>query len=152
MFKALVLHNSVLRAAKYYNGGFVLEQEGEWPMWLLHSAWRTHHLAFVCLDPTSLQIQSMCSPCARPSEAPAGGVGALAGDSFTISFYDPFDAVVFCLQVGLSVCVCLCVRNELHVWMGKIWARCCWAASCAAVILNTQHQRAQGWWLECTSQ
>ena len=48
MFKALVLHNSVLRAAKYYNGGFVLEQEG---------------------------------------------------DSFTIAFYDPFDAVVFCLQV-----------------------------------------------------
>jgi hypothetical protein len=29
MFKALVLHNSVLRAAKYYNGGFVMEQEGD---------------------------------------------------------------------------------------------------------------------------
>lgn len=49
MFKALVLHNSVLRGAKYHNGGFVLEQEG---------------------------------------------------DSFTIAFYDPFSAVVFCLQVG----------------------------------------------------
>jgi hypothetical protein len=48
MFKALVLHNSVLRAAKYYNGGFVMEQEG---------------------------------------------------DSFTIAFYDAFDATVFCLQV-----------------------------------------------------
>lgn len=48
MFRALVLHNSVLRAAKYHNGGFVMEQEG---------------------------------------------------DSFTVAFYDPFDAVVFCLQV-----------------------------------------------------
>lgn len=53
MFKALVLHNTVLRAAKYHNGGFVLEQEG---------------------------------------------------DSFTIAFYDPFDAVVFCLQVS-AVCI-----------------------------------------------
>jgi len=48
-----VLHNTVLRAAKYHNGGFVLEQEG---------------------------------------------------DSFTIAFYDPFDAVVFCLQVS-AVCI-----------------------------------------------
>lgn len=43
-----LLHLSRWFAAKYYNGGFVLEQEG---------------------------------------------------DSFTIAFYDPFDAVVFCLQV-----------------------------------------------------
>lgn len=43
-----LLHLSRRFAAKYYNGGFVLEQEG---------------------------------------------------DSFTIAFYDPFDAVVFCLQV-----------------------------------------------------
>jgi hypothetical protein len=48
MYQALVQHNSVLRATKYYNGGFVLEQEG---------------------------------------------------DSYTIAFYNPFHAVVFCLQV-----------------------------------------------------
>lgn len=52
-----MLHNSVLRAAKYYNGGFVMEQEG---------------------------------------------------DSFTIAFYDPFDAVVFCLQVRHT-------RHQTHV-------------------------------------
>jgi hypothetical protein len=60
MFAALVKHNSVLRAAKFSNGGFVLEQEG---------------------------------------------------DSFTVAFYDPFDAVVFCLQVRACVCVCACVSG-----------------------------------------
>lgn len=63
----------MLRAAKYHNGGFVLEQEG---------------------------------------------------DSFTIAFYDPFDAVVFCLQVkqppavgivtqhasALPACQCACLH------------------------------------------
>jgi hypothetical protein len=66
MYQALVQHNSVLRAAKYHNGGFVLEQEG---------------------------------------------------DSYTIAFYNPFHAMVFCLQVRacaaacvhtLLVCMCTC--------------------------------------------
>jgi hypothetical protein len=48
MFRALVMHNSVIRSAKYANCGFVLEQEG---------------------------------------------------DSFTLAFYNAFDAVAFCLQV-----------------------------------------------------
>jgi hypothetical protein len=51
MFRALVMHNSVIRTAKYANCGFVLEQEG---------------------------------------------------DSFTLAFYNAFDAVAFCLQVGLK--------------------------------------------------
>eukprot|EP00878_Enallax_costatus_P015727 GHUV01016478.1.p1 GENE.GHUV01016478.1~~GHUV01016478.1.p1 ORF type:complete len:735 (+),score=173.20 GHUV01016478.1:1352-3556(+) len=47
MYCALMLHNGVIRAAKFANCGFVLEQEG---------------------------------------------------DSFTLAFYDAFDAVAFCLQ------------------------------------------------------
>jgi hypothetical protein len=49
MFRALVMHNSAIRTAKYANCGFVLEQEG---------------------------------------------------DSFTLAFYNAFDAVAFCLQVS----------------------------------------------------
>jgi hypothetical protein len=60
-----------LFAAKYYNGGFVLEQEG---------------------------------------------------DSFTIAFYDPFDAVVFCLQV--SWCM-------IHLVVDKLVASYAPASLCA---------------------
>lgn len=59
MYQALVQHNSVLRAAKYHNGGFVLEQEG---------------------------------------------------DSYTIAFYNPFHAMVFCLQVRISGQRLVCMR------------------------------------------
>lgn len=50
MYRALMIHNRVMNAAKYANCGFVLEQEG---------------------------------------------------DSYTLAFYDAFDAVAFCLQVRL---------------------------------------------------
>lgn len=72
MFRALLLHNAVIRAAKYDNCGFVLEQEG---------------------------------------------------DSFTLAFYDAFDAAAFCLQVhtvwvcarvrGASLCAAVCVRRAI---------------------------------------
>lgn len=79
MFRALVLHNHVLRAAKYANGGFVLEQEG---------------------------------------------------DSFTIAFHDPFDAVVFCLQV-----IC---NDRARVWVQHTAWRLhvCARAECIQIVLG----------------
>jgi hypothetical protein len=36
----------------------------------------------------------------RAAFANAGSVMEQEGDSYTVAFYEPFDAVVFCLQVG----------------------------------------------------
>jgi hypothetical protein len=67
MFRALVMHNSVIRTAKYANCGFVLEQEG---------------------------------------------------DSFTLAFYNAFDAVAFCLQVSLKT-----AESCITCWQARVRTR-----------------------------